>query len=311
MITSAAQDEQNTQNTTQAGTPIAEAAPAIEKRSHLDFGFDDKIPRFWFGGSPYKTRIVDGFQLAFPEGEKYFITSVRAFRDQVTDPQQMEDIRSFIWQEGQHGMMHHAFNKLLARQGIPVEQILSVERQKLEKKSRSHSAHFNLAQTAALEHFTALMAETFFSHRDVMQDAHPKVRALMGWHAIEEMEHRAVAFDVYVQVAKGGYWMRIGAMAQATVDVFAALYTLCDQMLKADGFSLRQRLLMHIKHLPWLFGPRKGVFTKMLPKLLAYYKPDFHPNQDAVIHNYAVWVEAFNRTSDPLVAGEAFYQAGY
>jgi uncharacterized protein len=283
--------------------------PAIQPREKLDFKFEDGIPRFWFGGSAYKTRVVDGFQLAFPEGEKYFITSVRHFRDQVIDPVLRDEIRDFIRQEGQHGLMHHAFNSVLKNQGLPVETILKREKGNLERMSREFSPKFNLALTAAFEHFTALLAETFFENKSVMADAHPTVRALMGWHAVEEMEHRSVAFDVYQKAAKGGYWMRVWAMTLAVLKVFFALYKLSDQLLAADGYKWYKRLGMHISHLPWLLGPRKGVFTKMLPSLLAYYKPSFHPNQQPIVHNYDAWVSAYDRSGDPLIAGEAFFQA--
>ncbi|MCZ8015222.1 MAG: metal-dependent hydrolase [Limnobacter sp.] len=283
----------------------------IKPREQLDFKLNNEIPKYWFRGDAYKTRIVDGFQLAFPEGERYFITSVRFFRDMVQDPQLQEDIRCFIRQEGQHGMMHTAFNKVLAEQGMPVEKILKREKGNLDRMTRQYSPRFNLALTAAFEHFTALMAETFFARKDVMAGAHPRVRALMGWHAIEEMEHRAVAFDVYQKAAKGGYWMRVMAMTLAVVKVFIALYKLTDEMLVADGFKLGKRLTMHLKNLPWLFGPRKGVFSSMLPNLLAYYKPGFHPNQQAVIHNYPAWIAAYEQSNDPLLAGEALYQAAF
>lgn len=285
--------------------------PAIQPRENLNFKFDEGIPRFWFGGSAYKTRVVDGFQLAFPEGEKYFITSVRHFRDQVTDATLRDEIRDFIRQEGQHGMMHHAFNAVLKSQGLPVEKILKREKGNLERMTREFSPKFNLALTAAFEHFTALLAETFFENKAVMADAHPTVRALMGWHAVEEMEHRAVAFDVYQKAANGNYWMRIWAMTLAVLKVFFALYKLSDQLLAADGFRWYQRVGMHVSHLPWLLGPRKGVFTKMLPSLLAYFKPGFHPSQQAIVHNYDAWLAAYEQSGDPLIAGEAFFQAAH
>lgn len=292
-------------------TQQAELVSHIKPRESLDFKFDGDIPRFWFGGDAYKTRMVDGFQLAFPEGERYFITSVRHFRDQVTDPQQLEDIRCFIRQEGQHGMMHMAFNKVLEAQGMPVATILKREKANLTKMSKDYSPTFNLALTAAFEHFTALMAETFFADKSVMATAHPKVRALMGWHAIEEMEHRSVAFDVYKQVAKGGYFMRVGSMTLAVLKVFIALFRLTDELLAADGFSFSKRLGMHLRNLPWLFGPRKGVFSAMLPNLLAYYKPSFHPDQQPVVHNYPAWIRVYDESGDVLKAGEAFYQAAH
>ena len=43
-------------------------------RSHLDFKLNE-IPRFWFGGDPFITRMFDALSLTFPDGERYFIQS--------------------------------------------------------------------------------------------------------------------------------------------------------------------------------------------------------------------------------------------
>ena len=55
-------------------------------RSNLDFKLD-QIPRFWFNGDPFKTRMFDALSLTFPVGERYFIQSVRLFRDKIIDPE--------------------------------------------------------------------------------------------------------------------------------------------------------------------------------------------------------------------------------
>lgn len=276
----------------------------ITPRENLNFEFDDSIPRYWFAGDPYKTRVVDGFQLSFPDGERYFITSVRAFKDQITDVTLLKDVKDFIRQEGQHGMLHASFNKILQAQGMPVESIIKQEKKELEMMTKKFSPKFNLALTAAFEHFTAMLAETFFAKKEVMQNANPKVRALMAWHAVEEMEHRSVAFDVYQKAANGDYATRVFAMTLALIKVFFAIYQLTDALLKADGFTTNQRLKMHLKNVGWLFGTR-GIFSSMLGKLALYYKPGFHPSHIPVVHNYDAWLAEYTVSANPLRAAEA------
>ena len=92
----------------------------IVPREKLDFGLDDSIPKYWFGGDAFKTRFFDAMSLIFPPGEKFFMTCVRDFRDQINDPKLLQDIKDFNRQEAQHGMVHRQDNDRLRKQGIDV-----------------------------------------------------------------------------------------------------------------------------------------------------------------------------------------------
>jgi predicted metal-dependent hydrolase len=162
------------------------------------------------------------------------------------------------------------------------------------------SREYTLAITGALEHFTALGANTLFDERDLMKDAHPNVRAMYAWHAIEEVEHKGVAYDVMIDVAKVGYFKRIGALIHATFMFPITIDRFADQMLKADGFSWLQRRAMYFKNLPWMLGIAKPI----LGKYFAYYKPGYHPWEETDQPGYAPWLAAFNQNKDPIEASE-------
>ncbi len=276
-------------------------------RTQLDFKLDE-IPRYWFGGDPFMTRMFDALSLTFPDGERYFIQSVRLFRDQIQDPELQQRVADFIRQEAQHGIAHDKMNQLMREQGMPVDQFIERLNKIFNYDLKHRSPQFNIAITAAAEHLTALMAETFYGQKQTLKDAHPFVRALLAWHAIEEMEHRDVAFDVMKNVAKTPEFTRRATLVSTTILMFSFTVYRANVMLKHDGFSLLQRLQMNLKSLPWFFGP-KGTLTRMGKQYRDWFKKDFHPSQHPVIAQYDVWINTLNETGDPIQTGEAFWQA--
>lgn len=285
--------------------------PEIEARKGIDFGLDENLPKYWHSNDPFKTRLHDALQSTFPEGERYFISSVRAFRDQITDPKLQHEVKEFTMQEAQHGIAHTVFNELLEKQGMPMARLLAEHKNKTKEDEARWTPEYNLAITAAAEHFTALLADTYFSNKETTAGMHPKMRALFAWHAIEEMEHRSVAFDVMQKVAKVGYWTRAKAMVRATWIISYFMFHFADEMLKADGFSKWQRRKMFVKNIPWMYGPRKGILSSFTPNLLRYFKPNFHPEDIPVVHNYGQWVEVYDDTGNPHQACDAMIAAAY
>ena len=278
-------------------------------RSKLDFKLDE-VPRFWFGGDAFRTRMFDALSLTFPDGERYFIESVRLFRDKITDPDLKQRVADFIRQEAQHGLAHDKMNQVMKDQGMPVEQFIHFLTRLFKSELKNRSPQYNIAMTAAAEHLTALMAETFYSKKETLKDAHPYVRALLAWHSIEEMEHRDVAFDVMKQVGEVPESTRKFALAFTTVMMFNFTLYRANVMLEHDGFTRLERFKMVAKGLPWFVG-KKGIFSAMRSQYLDWFKKDFHPSQHPVIHQYQTWIDTMAETNDPIIAGEAFWQAGY
>lgn len=287
----------------------AQYAADMQVRKNLDFQLEQHMPRYWFGGHPFKTRVFDALSLTFPDGERYFISSVRLYRDQITDPELQAKVKDFILQEAQHGIAHDKMNQIMKDQGMPVDAMIGEMKSRFDYWLKHKSPEINIAITAASEHLTALMAECFYAKKETLAEVDPYVRALYAWHAIEEMEHRDVAFDVMQNVAKVPYAVRARALAITSVMMYGFTLYRTNIMLKADGFNKRERIKMFAQGMPWLFG-KKGILSSMKKPYMDWYKRDFHPSQHPVLAQYPVWVETLEKTGDPIKAGEALWAAG-
>lgn len=278
-----------------------ENARTITPRKAPDFGLTGDIPRHWLDGDAFKTRYIDAMAMTFPDGERYFIQCVRDWRDQVSDPKLAAEVKDFIYQEGQHGMVHTLYNNRLKEQGMAVDHITGKIVERLNFYRRRYSKAFNLGRTAGAEHLTAMMCHGFFGS-DMLVQADPRIRAMYAWHSIEEIEHKAVAFDVYQKVAKGSYWTRVLSMLH--VSVMFPLYTLLimRHLLKVDG---QNTWSVWFKGLWWLYGP-KGLWPRLLPHYFAYFKPSFHPWKHGDLNVYEVWSRAYQESGgDAIAAGTA------
>ncbi|TAK77150.1 MAG: metal-dependent hydrolase [Aquabacterium sp.] len=277
----------------------------IVPRENLQFRLDDPdIPVYWMGGDAFQSRFWDALSVIFPPGERFFMDCVRDYREQVKDPGLLQDIKNFTRQEAQHSMVHRQDNDRLRRQGVNVGALTAYVDDMLNKRYRAkHGRAYNLAITAALEHFTSIIAHSLFDQRDVMRQGDPRVRAMYAWHAIEEVEHKAVAYDVMQGQARVGYLKRAVAMVHATFLFPKTIFVIQRRLMIHDGFSLRQRMGLMLKGLWWLFKPG-GLLQPMLRYYWTYYKPGYHPWQETRQPGYERWLQAFGASGDPVHASE-------
>src|SRR3954465_128857 len=144
------------------------------------------------------SHLAASLSSVFPDGEDFFVRSVRHYRDQITDPELKRQVAGFIGQEAMHGREHRAFNDRLHQLGYPPKRFERFTKRGLAMRERLLPPSSNLAATAALEHFTATLAELLLPDPEARDmSGNPAVKELFLWHALEESEHKAVAFDVY------------------------------------------------------------------------------------------------------------------
>lgn len=256
----------------------AKSTPADVKIPPRDIRFDVEgaKQRHWLGGDPVGTAVFNALSLTFPDGERMFIDAVRAFRGQVSG-KLAEDVKGFIAQEAIHSREHHQLNQLIDRTHYPVDEVEAAIRERIAF-SRSRGPMRMLIATIALEHFTAMMADAHARHRNLFENVEPGIERMWRWHAVEETEHKAVAYDVFLEATKHWsplqrYFRRTLAMALITFFFTKNIAHYAARLLEADGYSYKDALKA-VKKYVWR---TPGLFSRNSKTYFAYYRPGFHP----------------------------------
>lgn len=241
------------------------------------------ISRHYFANSPVMSHLLTALSSTFPVGEQFFVHSVRNVRDQVTDSTLQAQIAAFIGQEAMHSKAHSEFNAAWRRDDYNLDRFQAwlarrdVYVKKLDPK-------IQLAITCAFEHFTALLGGYILKHPEILSSLDDDSIKLWVWHAIEEIEHRAVAFDVYQNVYGDDHIRRL-IMRSVTTGFFSlSIYSTMRLFLQDKKNSL-----------PKVGGNAFGIYLlakmliQMLPEYLSYYKKSFHPAQIDYQEILAYW----------------------
>ena len=240
----------------------------------LDLKFEN-LEKNWAYGNPFFTAYIASLSSVFPEGEKFFIRSVRHFAPQVTDPKLQQEVKDFIRQEAYHGQEHIVFNNKCQSLGWAVDNIHNFTIRINKLMERFLSPERRLAQTVCLEHLTASFAQFMMSNSELLDDQHPDLRKLLIWHSIEETEHKAVAFDVYMSSVNNRKLLRStmrGINRTFLMIIMAqAIYLLIKSRQmpsKANIQEFRQKL-----------SGKDGLFAIIRKDVKDFYREDFHPWQ--------------------------------
>jgi len=243
------------------------------RRPQFAFSEANDMPRYWWDNDPAKTLLLAALSASFPPGERFFIDSVRHYQDQITDPELKKAIKGFIGQEAHHSREHELMNGFLQERGVDLARLEREILGFMNLMRKYLSPERQLAHTVAVEHFTALMAEEFLLKYDALEQMDPRIAPIWAWHAIEESEHKAVAFDVYKAIG-GSEFTRVTEMMVVSVmfPVFSAVHLV--QLMKEDGQLGNMK--SWLSGLNYMWG-RPGVFRKLLPSYFKFYSPRFHP----------------------------------
>lgn len=269
-----------------ASTPVEPARPAdnsvptppdlvITVRDRR-FGRAAWARRWWLGGDPVATAWHNGLSGTFPRGEAFFIESVKAFREGAP-PRLLAEIRKFVVQEANHTREHVAFNRMAADAGYDMARI-DRRVEEMLALTRGRPRIIDLAATMALEHWTAMMAHQFLAYPQYFTGADQDIARMWKWHAIEEIEHKGVAFDTWLHATCGwSRWkrwrVRALTMLIVTGQFLTHRFTDALDLMGQDGISrgvARWRLAFYL----WV---KPGVLRRIFPAWIKYFTPGFHP----------------------------------
>ena len=258
---------------------MASAAPAdlaITPRN-LRFGRDEVRGRWWLGGDAVATAWHNSLSASFPAGEAFFIETVRRFRDSV--PAELTaQIDQFVKQEAHHTREHVAFNRQVTGAGYD---IAAIDKRIADSLVQARTTHpvAQLLVTVSLEHFTAIFAHAMLARAGQQFDgASAETRAMWIWHAIEEIEHKGVAFDTYMHITRSlkpakRWAIRSLVFFRVSRNFIANRVNDALALLAQDGITgwrAKARLWWYLLGTP-------GVLRQVALPWASYFRPGFHP----------------------------------
>jgi len=258
------------------------------RRISFEESLQDLPEHFAADGDLILSHLAAALSAVFPDGEDFFVRSVRHYRDQITDPELKRQVAGFIGQEAMHGRQHRAFNDRLDELGYPTKRFERLTKKGLALRQRYLPPVSNLAATAALEHFTATLAELVLSNEEVRNlFGNDEVRNLFLWHALEESEHKAVAFDVYKSVG-GSERMRVWTMKALRFGFVVGMAFQIVVSLLGDRKTYRRGALRR----SWRKVRRSPLLSKEVwDQLRDYDRRDFHPDDRDTTELVTRWRE--------------------
>lgn len=253
-----------------------------------DVHFDwSDLPVHYVPGEPFVTHFCNVLHLLLPAGEEFFVEVFKEALPLIQDDQLRLDVQGFIGQEAMHSQTHAAVVEHFRAQGIDMspytdqmrwvfERVLG-NRPRWSKRRQRAWLLERIALISAIEHYTAILGEWILETPEL--DAigtHPAMLDMLRWHGAEEVEHKAVAFDVMKHL-KSGYLRRARTQWLVTPLLFLLwvrglrfMYSIDPEL--APGTKARWR--------DWFLLARRGLVPapiELVKAVGSYYRPSFHP----------------------------------
>lgn len=247
-------------------------------RRNVELSYDaNKSYSFYYEENPVVTSLFVVLSAMFPPGEMFFIESIRNVRSQIKDENLLEDIRAFIAQEAFHSREHKTLNNHFLHSNYPeVVEIEAKTKARLDKL-RKLSAVEQVAATVVMEHYTATLARLLLTDQLIKEKTTQESRNLWEWHALEELEHKSVAFDVLNAVGGNSSKNRKLALARVTKLIMPIMFEYWIKILKRKDIKFTFKQLKDGVYLGFGGVNRLGILSKAFVDMLDVRDESFNP----------------------------------
>ncbi|MER7110658.1 metal-dependent hydrolase [Streptomyces sp. NPDC000229] len=273
-----------------SNTQPAETASERTELKARKVSFDwEETPLHWVPGDPFTAHTINVLHLLLPAGERWFIHVYRQVLPYIRDDRLREDVIGFIGQEAMHSQAHDDVLPHLKKLGLDptpytaqvdwlFEKLLG-DRTLPPGRARRWWLMERVALIAAIEHYTAFLGNWVLNAEELdRRGADPMMLDLLRWHGAEEVEHRSVAFELFMHV-DGGYRRRVRTWATA----FSALVFLWQRgarfFMENDPSLLNGKASVK----DFVTRGRQGVLPStpdMLRSIPRYLSRTYHPSQE-------------------------------
>ncbi len=239
----------------------------------LDFRLPDELAERVYADNLTATCMLATLSAAFPPGEDFFVRSVNRFKDRVRDPELRARVAGFTGQEVIHSREHDRLNEAFTARGFDVatpERVVASTMAGLDRLP----ARWRIAATAMMEHFTAVLGEDVLAGEEFRRQVHDDLVEMWLWHALEELEHKSVTYEVYDVIGNRRY-ERVIAFALVVVVALPAVIASWGYLLVRQGAWRRPRDVRDGVRM--LFG-RGGFLRRVFGEMPRFLDRDFHPD---------------------------------
>lgn len=268
--------------------------PTRLKARPIEFQLPATLDKYWHAQDDIRTYHFNALALFLPTLERLVVLTLKRVNKYVADPHLKSEITGLLAQEAIHGREFERLILEVIQKHYPVKHMSSLKSFRLFANfMNAISNRFYCGLCAAGEHFTAIAGALFLADPSWFKGMSPKIAAVMRWHSIEEIEHKAVVFDAF-QYIKGSYFVRALSMIIMILLFFTMYIKPMWTMAKQDG-KLKQ-IGFYWRAFKFYWG-RGGWCRQLLWPLLEYFKFNFHPNQQKTDELISPWLSYFEDRS--------------